>query len=175
MSSLQKYLEDLKKGRNVEKAAEALGIEGDPVAIDPLIERLVERVENPGRDPLAVQKLSEALGKLKAKKAVPTLLRLMDTANAPETFNKAVRALGRIGDSRAIDPLLKQLLEGSSIAAWVLGEFGAKRTVEPLIKALSDSDFKTRGNSAHALGVLGNKKAIEPLISVLTDNEKWVR
>ena len=31
MSSLQKYLEDLKKGRNVEKAAEALGIEGDPV------------------------------------------------------------------------------------------------------------------------------------------------
>lgn len=54
-------------------------------------------------------------------------------------------------------------------ASEVLGKLGDKRAVEPLIKALEDSHADVRKNASEGLGVLGDKRAVEPLILALGD------
>lgn len=49
-----------------------------------------------------------ALGQLESREATPRLLALLDKANVPpEMKNEAVVALGRMGDPRAVKPLIK--------------------------------------------------------------------
>ncbi|HDZ76666.1 MAG TPA: HEAT repeat domain-containing protein, partial [Candidatus Omnitrophica bacterium] len=58
--------------------------------------------------------------------------------------NSAIQALGKIGDSRAVEPLIEALkdeyrfVRDSAIQA--LGKIGDSRAVEPLIEALEDED-----------------------------------
>ncbi len=92
---------------------------------------------------------------------------------------KAANVLGLFGDKRAVEPLIKALMdnEGSvrSRAARALGNLGDKRAVEPLIKALMDNEESVRRRAADALGDLGDKRAVEPLIKALTDENRGVR
>ena len=57
----------------------------------------------------------------------------------------AAIALAKIGDERAIEPLIRFLKEGSVNirlnAARTLGELGDKRAVTPLTEALKDHDY----------------------------------
>jgi len=55
-------------------------------------------------------------------------------------------------------------------AAGALGKIGDKRAVEPLIAALEDNDRKVRWNAAAILGNIGDKRAVEPLIAALNDS-----
>lgn len=50
-----------------------------------------------------------ALGKMKAKDAVPTLIKIMQTSTDPIVKAYAAMALGQIGDKSAVDVLLIQL------------------------------------------------------------------
>jgi len=57
----------------------------------------------------------------------------------------AAKSLGRIGDTRAIEPLTYLVLKDDDsdvrrYAANALGEIGDSRAVDPLIVALNDSD-----------------------------------
>ena len=86
-------------------------------------------------------------------------------------------ALGRIGDPRAVEPLIKAFDEcryGDDVAggsiAYALGEIGDQRAVEPLIKTLKHPNAYTRRKAATALGMIGDPRAIEPLISALGDH-----
>jgi HEAT repeat protein len=54
-----------------------------------------------------------------------------------------------------------------SSATVALGRLGDKRAVDPLIVALSDPDPAVRTGAALSLGELGEKKAIEPLDKLL--------
>jgi hypothetical protein len=56
-----------------------------------------------------------------------------------------------------------------------LGEIGDTRAVEWLIKALMDKEEVTRKHAAKALGNIGDARAIEPLIQGLKDEDKNVR
>jgi len=59
-----------------------------------------------------------------------------------------------------------------ALAACILGRLNDTRAVEPLIDVL-DSEFRiTRWNAAESLGNLGDSKAIEPLINALQDSEE---
>ncbi|MDR1722242.1 MAG: HEAT repeat domain-containing protein, partial [Methanobrevibacter sp.] len=62
--------------------------------------------------------------------------------------------LGAIGDSRAIDPLIKTLSNSNKLvrreASTSLGRMG-EDAVEPLINVLDDEDWKVRGLAAGAL------------------------
>ena len=60
-------------------------------------------------------------------------------------------------------------------AAEALGKLGDKRAVDPLINALADDDSIVRRDAAEALGLLGDKRAVDPLIKALGDKEEWVR
>ncbi len=59
-------------------------------------------------------------------------------------------------------------------AALMLGKLGDTRAVEPLIRALDTPGFQTTLNAVEALGKLGDPRAIEPLKRFLnTDHEKY--
>jgi HEAT repeat protein len=60
-------------------------------------------------------------------------------------------------------------LAAQRAAAIALGIIGDTRAVEPLISALSDSDNHVRLAAAEALGKIGDVRAIEPLVAVLND------
>jgi hypothetical protein len=93
----------------------------------------------------------------------------------------AAKALGKIGDKRAVEPLIKTLKDGnihvrrqprppynyySCSVIQALGDIGDKRAVEPLIKALEDKksgphayqlEGIVRQNAAWALKQLGHE------------------
>lgn len=85
-----------------------------------------------------------------------------------EARRLATNALGRLGDPRAVNPLLKALEDYSIIikaeAADALGNLGDLRAVEPLMEALEDSERIVRRAAAKALGVLNDERAIDKLI-----------
>lgn len=79
----------------------------------------------------------------------------------------AAEALARLGDARAVEPLIKALKERrSAAAAQALGLLKDARAVEPLIEALQD--FHLRDWAKRALMNLG-PLAVEPLIKALED------
>ena len=71
----------------------------------------------------------------------------------------AAKALGAIGDARAVEPLIAALKDEnkyvSQAAAKALGKIKDPRPVEPLIAALKDQYSWARAAAAEALGRLG--------------------
>jgi len=99
----------------------------------------------------------------------------------------AATALGKIGDKRAVKPLIGIINDGgdyskifivlrteSSIRA--LAKIGDKRAVKPLIRQLNDSKVKIyiREEAATALGELGDTSAIEPLLEFINSDKKTI-
>ena len=83
----------------------------------------------------------------------------------------AAVALGEIGDSRAVEPLIKILNDLNSNVRWAAAEALKKigeSAVEPLIESLKDE--KIRILAAVALGEIGDFRAVEPLIESLKDD-----
>jgi HEAT repeat protein len=108
-----------------------------------------------------------------------------------EVRRYAVKALGKSGDERAVEPLINALkdnweeygewnqhLSVYDNAAWVLGDIGDERAIEPLIEALDSKlhhawdywDSKQGPGVVHALGEIGDARAVEPLIEALGPN-----
>lgn len=91
-------------------------------------------------DPNIAQAAVEALGNVKAREAVPGLIRLL-TADMWVQF-AVVSALGEIGDARAVGPLLECLndeLINESVAE-ALGKVGASDALPRLLEFLADTD-----------------------------------
>ena len=150
-----------------QEAAEALGKIGDERAIEPLIKALKGNWE-------VCQRAAGALGEI-GKPAVELLIKTLQDGSV---LWPVTEALGKIGDARAVEPLIKVLSDGYSdvriSAVGALGKIG-KPAVEPLIKALSDNDKRVRWQAAGALGAIGDERAIEPLNKVLKDEDEHVR
>jgi HEAT repeat protein len=91
----------------------------------------------------------------------------------------ATRALGRLGDPRAVVPLITvlhdstSLVQGSAISA--LGRLGDLGAVDPLIAILQHPDTSLRSSAAAVLGALGDSRAVDPLIAALADPHERVR
>lgn len=87
----------------------------------------------------------------------------------------AAEALGRLGDPRAVMPLIHGLesgLENGDHRLWpealyALGKLADKRAVGPLIRALNNSADGYRIAAATALGQLGDLRAVSPLANAL--------
>ena len=116
----------------------------------------------------------------------------------------AAKALGRMGDPRAVDPLVNALgdslnrvrdaaavalkklneplgeriyesLKGSSKAWEELARTNDPRAIAALVKALGAWDRNVRANAAWTLRKLGDPRAVEPLIKALGDRSPIVR
>lgn len=88
---------------------------------------------------------------------------------------RAAWALGKIGDSMAIDQLIVALQDPHATvreeAARALGKIGNTRALEILITALGDVDVGVRRMAALALGDIGDPSAVTPLITALGDRD----
>ena len=115
------------------RASQALANIGDARAIEPLIQALRDRRTFEG--PACVLATFGTA-------AVEPLIGALENARRPDVREAAAEALGRIGDGRA---------------------------VRPLIKALKYSDIRVRAHAAEALAKIGDARAIEPLIQALQD------
>ncbi len=143
--------------------AYTLGVIGDLAAIPVLVARLAtesdeERV-----------RVVDALGKLKAKEAVPKIVEFLDHSHEYTQY-VAAGALGAIRDPIAITPLLSDLKKHKhnvyAVSA-ALGLFG-KLAVEPLIKLLLDEGAsRVHDLIIMNLWLIGDPRAIPPLIDVV--------
>jgi len=119
------------QGMNKEIAT-ALGNLGDPKAVPTLV-RLMK-----SRDSYVRIEAINALGKLKAKEAVPALMELA-TDEGGETFinKKAIQALGEIGDPQAVPALVRMMFkERRAVSFYVESSFALYQVGRPAADAL---------------------------------------
>ncbi|TAK34258.1 MAG: hypothetical protein EPO21_09935 [Chloroflexota bacterium] len=108
-------------------------------------------------------------------------LRYKAGSSAPEHLHlrgRAAMALGQIGETRAVEPLLAVLRDDNSdvrgSAAAALGKIGDARAVEPLVAALRSNSLNVRSKATDALVKIGSP-AVEPLTAALRDDDSNVR
>lgn len=115
--------------------------------------------------------------KMKARGNVKGLIRALRYRKDAKVREAAAEALEKIGDPRAVEPLIAALRDNVWVrraAAEALVKIGAP-AVEPLIAALGDKDSDIREAAAEVLGAIGDTRAVEPLIAALRDWDKDVR
>ena len=115
---------------------------------------------------------------MKAAHDVRGLIRLLNHRD-PDVQYEAAGALGDLGDSSAVEPLIAALKndEIGGIrwkAAEALSKIGSP-AVDGLIGALRHHDDDVRWKAAIALGEIGDPRAIKPLITLLCDEDRFVK
>jgi len=163
----QKWNELVKIGKPaVEPLIKALGDKSGSVreaAAEALVKLGWEPVnqENEIKLNIATQKWNE-LVKI-GKPAAEPLIKLLGD-NDWNVREAAARALGKIGDVRAVEPLIKLLGDRyqpvCKAAALALGDIGDTKAVEPLRKLLWDEQWYVREAAARALEKLNYKPRI---------------
>jgi len=116
--------------------------------------------------------------KLKQSRDVQGLVLALKNRD-PKIQYDAAEALGYLGDSRAVEPLVTALKndEFSGVrwkAAEALSKLGSP-AVPALIGALQHEDDDVRWKAAIALGEIGDPQAVEPLILLLCDEDRFVK
>ena len=156
-------------------AADALGKISDKRAVEPLIKALEDK------DQYVREIAADALVKIGNGAVEPLIKTLENKDKGGYVCYSAADALGKIGDKRAIEPLIKLL----RIEKWEFNDPSrfhcvdhlvaiGKSAVEPLIKALEDEDEDVRYYAADALGKIGDKRAVEPLLGILSSDNFYV-
>ena len=98
----------------------------------------------------------------------------------PDVRSEAARALGELGDRRAVEPLFELLFDATHevrrSVAGSLQKFGIDRRqlVDVYIKALSHRSTGGLNAAAEALGELGDSRAVEPLCALLNSGDAEV-
>ncbi len=138
-------------------------------AIPPLRE-IVERLDTDHR---LLSFSVAALGVLGDQASFPTILVLIDHANA-QVRRITAFALGELRDQRAVAVLLERLqtdVSGSvqADAADALGKIGDAQAAAPLIEALGSRFEFVRAAAARALGAIPDPRSVEPLLARLID------
>ncbi len=124
------------------------------------------------RDIPTVKTLVVALGKLKAKAAVPVLIRVVRGYVGVRSL--AAKALGKIGDPQA-GPVLQAALEDRSanlrIAALKsLGRLKYQAAAPAVRKFLSSPDPRMRRTATLAIGYLRDTTAVEQLLDIARED-----
>ena len=120
--------------------------------------------------------------KLEAKRNVEGLIKALGYHHDRGRLVRvdAAKALGKIGDTRAVEPLIATLKKESIghnvrvAAAEALGKIGDARAMEPLIAILKENEsIYIREAAADALGKFGDARAVEPLVAILKQEKYW--
>lgn len=143
------------------------------LVVDPLMAVLGDSGRHPARAWAA-----NVLGEVRAQRAFPALVRALGDHD-DELRAKAATALGRLGDRRAIGPLLEHLLTDPAPfvrvrIASTLGQFGGPEVIDRLVRALGDPAWWVRMRSVEALEQIGSI-AEGPLLVALDDPDPEIR
>jgi HEAT repeat protein len=113
--------------------------------------------------------------RLPHERAVTLLIEAVRLSSYSKVRETAARALGDLGDLRAVDPLIERYLQ-PGFGPWdelcavveALGKLGDPRAVEALTTEISlHNDWTGRHLVIEALAKIGDPRAIEPLIGTL--------
>jgi len=123
---------------------------------------------------------AEELGVLKDPRASDALMRQLDlNENDPFTKIQAAKALGEIGEPRAIPYLLRMLHKSkthtTAPVAGVLARMGQEEGLRFLLTLAKSKSPPDRFEAARELGTKKIKGTLEPLLSMLSDKEAFVR
>lgn len=190
-------------GRARRLAAQALGHIGDPRTVEPLAGILHNPVAPQDSRWLAaaclgkfhgaaaLRALSLALGCDSGRVRISAAGALADVGDhggidvllaglgSDDTWirNGAARALGRLRERAALEPLVRMLVGSAtgSVAATALGALGDPRAFQGLSAALQSPDRQVRSAAALALGNLSERRAFHPLVAAVADSDYWVR
>jgi len=149
------------------RAAEVLGMFGDPRAEEPLIEALVSDKDAGVRSAAA-----RSLGRMEARQARQALLKALQDP-MPEVGAAAAGALGHLGEAgETVEALLVALRDRDgdkrANAAHALAELGDDRVVEPLLEVvLHDTEAKVRSRVIESLKVRWADLTTDRLIAQL--------
>jgi HEAT repeat protein len=120
------------------------------------IAKLLQALSHP--EPMTVERAAWILGELKASEAVVPLIHLLLTSQDMGALEKAVEALGKIGDERAVDFLSKQIassyLSVRLQTVKALKRIGGDSALSVLKKALNDPVSSVSLEAKAALGIL---------------------
>lgn len=202
LSRALRYKKDTEIRRS---AARALGEIGDVRAVSPLVDavrdarqsedlgllrdarRALVKIGAPGvelligalkdTDRRVCHDAAEMLGEIGEERAVPHLAAVLIDSDDYYMRERAVKALARIGDLRAVEPLVVALNDREMTVrravVRALASMGDTRAVPPLIAALEVKDL--RESAAWALGELVDPRAIDSLIATLKDETPSTR
>jgi HEAT repeat protein len=171
-----RLIQELKQKNRIRRADAAwdLGQIGDPETVPALCQALREWSRWDDAREMVRDAVTAALVKIGAPSVVPLCELLKD--ESPGARERAVEALGKIGDPRAVQPLCEalrdgRLWDGRYRAAEALGKIG-QPSVEPLCEALRDERSAVRCLAAATLGQIGDTRAVPALCAALWD-EYW--
>ncbi|HGE71078.1 TPA: hypothetical protein ENX78_09605 [Candidatus Poribacteria bacterium] len=127
------------------------------------------------------------VGGLKHAENVPHLIKTLQKDKYESARVKSAWSLGELADKRAVEPMIKLLVEGrkkgEKEAPAVINEIItaldkiASPAVDPLLAVLKDKkiDEVPRANAAKILGLIASTNAVEQLIASLKDESVVVR
>lgn len=142
-----------------------------------VIDRYIENLDSP--NPRLRSQAAEDLGKLMAQDAVPELIQHLQGDVNTYVRSAIAEALGRIGDTRAIFPLMDALRDSCSFvrraAAIALGQMQAKQAQGALLRALDDPNFYVRRAAINAVGKLDIPDMGPMLIPLLETPDPRIR
>ncbi len=202
-----KLLRDARKWSERTHAAETLGAAAAPAAVPALVAALrdphededsvkvaaataLAKLRDQSAIPLLVAELSDTDGKASrtvaealvafGELAVPPLLELVTGGGPSPARVWAARALGRIADGRATDPLVARLNDRDDLlrmaAAEALGSIGDARALQPLVRAtLRDPAPQVRAHAAGAVAKIEGERAVDVLVAALADPDYATR
>ncbi len=144
--------------------------------IEEHIAELLTEASESSRIPLVA--LVRAMGGLRYRPVVPWLIQLLEGLNASESkdgnvplqdlWEETVRALGRIGDSKALAPLMVTLTSSEIVVPIrALGELGATEAVHRLLPSLESGDDFVVFETLSALSGLPSQEAFDGLSKYL--------
>ena len=133
--ALEPLIQSLEKNGNYVAINYALVKLGDERAVEPLIQSMIRGSSSS----------VHALGLLKNPAAVEPLMAALKS-NYSNIRIAAAKALGQIGDKRAVDPLIELLNVDNEMwacanAAWALGELGDPKAISHIQNALANKNF----------------------------------
>ncbi len=113
------------------------------------------------------------------RKDLRKLLDLLASDRDADLQSRAARALGELGDDRAVPALIDALNRGNvrerGALLEALGRLGDPRAVQVLINALTDRSSPDKATAAEALGRLGDRRAIVPLAQAMKLSDSRLR
>jgi len=151
----------------------------DKRKLKPLLEPLMDVAQN-DRNCTKRRAAIAALGEIGDKRATDLLLKILKEGASLDEANVSLKQLfedGPFSMSRMSGAFTSELPKVRTGAAIALGLVGYTRAVQPLIDTLqNDWAWNVKGAAAIALGVLGNESAIPVLQFVAkTDSDEFVR
>src|SRR5262245_50353251 len=118
------------------------------------------------RDPAPPPQPPAQRGRAVAAPLPPDLIRYL-TDEDPRVRRRAALAVGRVGLSEGVAPLIAALSDGEAearqLAAFALGLIGDRSARDPLMSALADRSPLVQSSAAEALGLLGDAAAADAL------------